>query len=321
MRSHETPLKLILRQRFYFLFEVLIVFLGIFIFMLIPTFLLPLLFDSNSVIFEPLFYYLRALILIAVIPLFLYLANFIMEKQRKKLILKEDISPSSNFLNLFKITKKNFKFQLLYGVLLLFLIFIPLDFFTYFLSPEMLSYMATVLNPAGEFSLNSYFNENYYTDSYGSNNVRDYPLIILIDQASASASEILAGAIQDYDRGLIVGTTSFGKGLVQREFTLDDNSRLRLTISKYYTPSGRLIQKPYKGKEIDDYFLNLSDSLMNENKEDSLLKIHGISLGISFSEVTLLIFSPRVSHFSSRMNFPFSITRTRSGIFSISEKV
>jgi membrane protease YdiL (CAAX protease family) len=130
--------------------------------MLIPTFLLPLIFDSNSVIFEPLFYYLRALILVAVIPLFLYLANFIMEKQRKKLILKEDISPSSNFLNLYKITKKNFKFQLLYGILLLFLIFIPLDFFTYFLSPDMLSYMATILNPAGEFSLNSYFNENYY---------------------------------------------------------------------------------------------------------------------------------------------------------------
>jgi len=162
MRRNETPLKMILRQRFYFLFEVLIIFLGIFIFMLIPTFLLPSLIDSNSVIFEPLYNYLRALILIAAIPLCLYLANFVMEKQRKKLILKEDISPSRNFINLFKITKKNFKFQLLYGVLLLFLIFIPLDFFTYFLSPDMLAYVSGVLNPAGEFSLNSYFNENYY---------------------------------------------------------------------------------------------------------------------------------------------------------------
>jgi carboxyl-terminal processing protease len=118
----------------------------------------------------------------------------------------------------------------------------------------------------------TYFNENYYTDSFGSGNARDFPLIILIDQASASASEILAGAIQDYDRGLIVGTTSFGKGLVQREFTLNDNSKLRLTISKYYTPSGRLIQKPYKGKNIDDYYLTRPDSLYTEANADSLLK-------------------------------------------------
>jgi carboxyl-terminal processing protease len=118
----------------------------------------------------------------------------------------------------------------------------------------------------------NYFNENYYTDSFGSGNARNFPLIILIDQASASASEILAGAIQDYDRGLIVGTTSFGKGLVQREFTLNDNSKLRLTISKYYTPSGRLIQKPYKGKNIDDYYLTRPDSLYKEANADSLLK-------------------------------------------------
>jgi membrane protease YdiL (CAAX protease family) len=130
--------------------------------MLIPTFLLPFLIDSNSVIFEPLYYLLRAIILITAIPLFLYLATFIMEKQRKKLILEEDISPSRNFLSLFKITKKNFKFQLLYGVLLLFLIFIPLDFFTYLFSPELLNFVSEALEPAGEFSLNSYFSESYF---------------------------------------------------------------------------------------------------------------------------------------------------------------
>ena len=162
MRRTEGPLKTILRQRFYFLLEVLIIFLGIFIFMLIPTFLLPFLIDVKSVAFEPLYYTLRAVVLITAIPVFLYLSTFIMEKQRKKLILKEDISPSRNFLSLFNITKKNFKFQLLYGVLLLFLIFIPLDFFSYFFSPEMLSFMSDALDPAGEFSLNSYFNENYY---------------------------------------------------------------------------------------------------------------------------------------------------------------
>lgn len=161
MRRNEIPLKTILKQRIYFLLEVLIIFLGIFLFSLIPFYLLPALIDDKSVIFEPLYYYSRAFVPIVAIPLFLYLSNFIMEKQRKKLILKEDISPSTNFLRLFNITKKNFKFQLLYGMLLLFLIFIPLDFFTYFFSPEMLSYQSTVLNPAGESSLNSYFNENY----------------------------------------------------------------------------------------------------------------------------------------------------------------
>ncbi|MBF9255512.1 S41 family peptidase [Pontibacter sp. 172403-2] len=73
------------------------------------------------------------------------------------------------------------------------------------------------------------------------------PLIVLIDEGSASASEILAGALQDNDRALIVGRRSFGKGLVQMPIPLDDGSELRLTISRYYTPSGRSIQKPYHG--------------------------------------------------------------------------
>ena len=71
-------------------------------------------------------------------------------------------------------------------------------------------------------------------------------LVILIDEGSASASEILSGAIQDWDRGVIVGRRSFGKGLVQRPLFFEDGSMLRLTIARYYTPSGRLIQKPYE---------------------------------------------------------------------------
>jgi len=77
---------------------------------------------------------------------------------------------------------------------------------------------------------------------------------ILIDENSASASEILAGAVQDNDRGIVVGRRSFGKGLVQREMDFEDGSAVRLTIARYYTPSGRSIQKPYKKGESTKYF-------------------------------------------------------------------
>jgi len=77
----------------------------------------------------------------------------------------------------------------------------------------------------------------------------DGPLIVLIDEGSASGSEIVAGALQDHDRALIVGRRSFGKGLVQMPIPLSDGSELRLTISRYYTPSGRSIQKPYNGNK------------------------------------------------------------------------
>jgi carboxyl-terminal processing protease len=76
---------------------------------------------------------------------------------------------------------------------------------------------------------------------------------ILINENSASASEILAGAIQDNDRGVIIGRRSFGKGLVQKETSFDDGSAVRLTVARYYTPTGRSIQKPYKKGDEADY--------------------------------------------------------------------
>ncbi|QLH54497.1 MAG: Carboxy-terminal processing protease [Candidatus Kapaibacterium sp.] len=91
------------------------------------------------------------------------------------------------------------------------------------------------------------FDEVYV--SSGSSPYVNLPLIVLINSGSASASEIVSGAIQDLDRGLIVGETSFGKGLVQRQYEIGDGSAFRLTIAKYYTPSGRSIQRPYKDKD------------------------------------------------------------------------
>lgn len=88
------------------------------------------------------------------------------------------------------------------------------------------------------------------------------PLCILINENSASASEILAGAIQDNDRGTIIGRRSFGKGLVQEDIQLRDGSDLRLTIARYYTPTGRCIQKPYAG-DIEDYYQDQYDRMNN----------------------------------------------------------
>ncbi|MDR0711469.1 MAG: PDZ domain-containing protein [Prevotellaceae bacterium] len=80
------------------------------------------------------------------------------------------------------------------------------------------------------------------------------PVAILINEGSASASEVLAGAIQDNDRGIIVGRRSFGKGLVQEPVFFNDGSGMRLTVARYYTPTGRCIQRPYSGNENDEYY-------------------------------------------------------------------
>lgn len=87
----------------------------------------------------------------------------------------------------------------------------------------------------------------------GRGQFKDIPLIVLIDSYSASASEIFAGAIQDHDRGTIVGRRSFGKGLVQEQIEFNDNSALRLTVSEYFTPAGRNIQKPFKNGDKESY--------------------------------------------------------------------
>lgn len=97
--------------------------------------------------------------------------------------------------------------------------------------------------------------KEYRTDGRGA--YQSLPLVVLVDETSASASEIFAGAIQDNDRGTIIGRRSFGKGLVQVPIEFPDGSMLRLTTARYYTPSGRCVQKPYKPGDEEDYEADL----------------------------------------------------------------
>ncbi len=97
--------------------------------------------------------------------------------------------------------------------------------------------------------------ENYPSNGTGSS--QHLPIIVLTDEGSASASEIFAGAIQDNDRGLIIGRRSFGKGLVQQPIEFTDGSAIRLTIARYYTPSGRCIQKPYSKGKDENYEMDI----------------------------------------------------------------
>ena len=111
--------------------------------------------------------------------------------------------------------------------------------------------------------------EEYKASNRGLFQDDNQSLAILIDEWSASASEIVAGAVQDHDRGIVIGRRSFGKGLVQRQFYLKDSSEVMLTVARYFTPSGRCIQKPFDNKSTEDYFVDILNRYENGELENA----------------------------------------------------
>lgn len=157
----EKPSKKILRDRFRFFIEVILVFLGIFLFTFIPSLLFQDLIIENPILFGVLSFVLRAIGIIIAIPVFLLLTNFILEWQKREVILEEDINPAKSHLRLYGITSSNFKYQMLYGILIVFIVFIPLDFIIYLLMPGTIEYTVNSLTYAN--SANNYLlNDNYF---------------------------------------------------------------------------------------------------------------------------------------------------------------
>ena len=158
---------------------------------------------------------------------------------------------------------------------------------------------------------------------------KDYPIVVLVNRGTASAAEIVAGALQDHDRGLVVGETTFGKGLVQGMFPLSDDTGLTLTIAHYYTPSGRLIQRNYNGVSLYDYYYNRGGA-DSSNKEIKLTDTGrtmygggGITPDIAIPPVTYNAFQSRLVDHYVFFNFAkrYLVNHTISRAFTVDAPV
>ncbi|MFX0187463.1 MAG: CPBP family intramembrane glutamic endopeptidase [Candidatus Hodarchaeota archaeon] len=156
--SNNTKNKIV-NNRLKFFAEVVIVFIGIFLFLLIPIILLQLFIERNSTFYGPLYYLLRAICILIAIPLFLFVSNIILNSQEKQIIVENESSPATAHFKLYSVTEGDFKEQLLFAVLILFIVFIPLDFLIYFLVPEMLEYTGNVLSTQ---TTDTYLLQSYY---------------------------------------------------------------------------------------------------------------------------------------------------------------
>ncbi|MFW9971192.1 MAG: type II CAAX prenyl endopeptidase Rce1 family protein [Candidatus Odinarchaeota archaeon] len=130
----------------FFIYELVWIFIIIFVMLLFPFFIIPLFIGETSNLYGVLFYSSRAIILVLGIPFVLFIFNLVFEPQKRDLIIEEDVSAPLGHLKLYKVTKKNYKYQLLYGILIFFLVFLPIDFLSYLLIPGLLKYQASALS-------------------------------------------------------------------------------------------------------------------------------------------------------------------------------
>jgi len=141
-----------------------------------------------------------------------------------------------------------------------------------------------------------------------SSNASRYPIVVLVNGNSASASEIVSGALQDHDRAIIMGETTFGKGLVQAQFPLSEGAALLLTIAHYYTPSGRLIQRDYSKKSFFDYYYAKRDTSNQDDvkQTDTGRKMFGgggITPDVKYTPEKATLFERRLSNSSVIFRF------------------
>src|SRR5437667_9745621 len=146
--------------------------------------------------------------------------------------------------------------------------------------------------------------EKRYVAAHG-NGGKEIPLVVLCNRGTASAAEIVAGAIQDHDRGLIAGETTFGKGLVQTVYPLSENTGLALTTAKYYTPSGRLIQRDYSNVSLYDYYFNREAEENAGNHEVKLTDSGRTVYGGGGVSPDVKIATQKTNHFQDSLRQPY----------------